>query len=161
LDDILDFSKLEAGKLEIEAVPFDLHRLLGDVARLMRPRAEEKGLTLPLGIAPGLPVHVRADPTRLRQILLNLVSNAVKFTEQGSVSLEAAPRPGGALFIVADTGIGMSEEATTTLFAEFTQGDGSIARRFGGTGLGLAISRRLIELMHGDISVDSVPGRGS
>ncbi|MBF0304075.1 MAG: response regulator, partial [Alphaproteobacteria bacterium] len=166
LDDILDFSKLEAGKLDIESVPFDLHRLLGSVVGLMESRAGDKGLALVLDIAPELAAPVAGDPTRLRQILLNLIGNAVKFTDQGAVTVRALP--GGVRdgvptvrFEIADTGIGIGEAARTRLFTTFAQADGTIARRFGGTGLGLAICKRLVDLMGGEIGVDSVERQGS
>lgn len=161
LDDILDFSKLEAGKLSIEAMPLDLPLLMTRVGELMRPRAEDKGLSLTLSLAPDLPRAIHADPTRLRQILLNLIGNAVKFTESGGVSIQATAQDGRLSVAVADTGIGMSPEVQARLFSEFTQGDGTIARRFGGTGLGLAICRQLATLMGGTIGVDSQPGQGS
>jgi signal transduction histidine kinase/DNA-binding NarL/FixJ family response regulator len=161
LDEILDFSKLEAGKLTIEEVPLDLPLLLSKVAELMRPRAEDKGLTLALTLDPAVPAAIRADPTRLRQILLNLIGNAVKFTETGGIQVRVEVRSGRLVIEVADTGIGIPAEMQARLFTEFTQGDGSIARRFGGTGLGLAICRQLAELMGGDIAVDSAPGQGS
>jgi signal transduction histidine kinase/ActR/RegA family two-component response regulator len=161
LDDILDFSKLEAGKLSIEAVPFELPLLMSKVTELMRPRAEDKGLTLTLALDPSVPAAVRADPTRLRQILLNLIGNAVKFTETGGIQVRMTAPNSRLVIEIADSGIGIPPEVQARLFSEFTQGDGSIARRFGGTGLGLAICRRLTELMGGSISVDSAPGRGS
>ncbi|MBF0394715.1 MAG: response regulator, partial [Alphaproteobacteria bacterium] len=161
LNDILDLSKLEAGRLDIEILPFDLARLLESVVDLMAPRAREKGLTLELRLAPGLPAHVRADPSRLRQVLLNLIGNAVKFTERGGVTVSVEARHQRIRFQVTDTGIGIPKEGRTRLFTQFFQADRSIARRFGGTGLGLAISKRLAELMGGEIGVESEVGRGS
>ncbi len=166
LNDILDFSKLESGKLALESVVFDLPRLVDSVLTLMRSRADEKGLALSAEIAPGVPRHVAGDPTRLRQVLLNLVGNAVKFTERGAVAVTVTvPSFGGRQLVlevaVRDTGIGIAEDVRGRLFSEFVQGDGSIGRRFGGTGLGLAICRRLVTLMGGDITVDSELGAGS
>jgi PAS domain S-box-containing protein len=162
LNDILDASKLEAGRMELERVAFDLPRLMASVATLMSSRATEKGLELRAEIAPELPRHLMGDPTRLRQVLLNLVSNAIKFTESGSVTIVAAPAADGGLRLsVSDTGIGIAPEAQSRLFGEFFQADSSISRRFGGTGLGLAICRRIVTLMEGAIALDSAPDRGS
>ncbi|HSV28030.1 MAG TPA: ATP-binding protein [Candidatus Omnitrophota bacterium] len=165
LNDILDFSKLEAGKLELETVTFDPRRLVDGVVDLMRSRAEEKRLSLAVTVDPSVPAWLAGDPTRLRQILLNLVGNAVKFTDAGGVTVRLAAEPGDRRVklrvAVGDTGIGIPPEALKRLFTPFSQVDGTIARRFGGTGLGLAICRRLVELMGGDISVDSAPGQGS
>ncbi|MGE5545939.1 MAG: ATP-binding protein [Solirubrobacterales bacterium] len=161
LDDILDFSKLEAGKLDIESRPFDARRVVGDVITLMRSRAGEKGLSLQVDTDAALPPLVEGDSGRLRQVLLNLVGNAVKFTETGGVTVTVTAAGGMARFTVKDTGIGIAPEAMDKLFSAFTQADGSITRRFGGTGLGLAISRRLVETMGGEIGVDSTPGQGS
>ncbi|MBW7850927.1 MAG: response regulator [Rhodospirillales bacterium] len=166
LNDVLDFSKLEADRVELERVPFDLSRVIADVKALTAGRAAEKGLSLEIRLHEDLPHHLVGDPTRLRQVLLNLASNAVKFTERGGIVIAAVPveRHGQALvvrFSVADTGIGMTEEVRTQLFTEFTQADATIARRYGGTGLGLAICKRIIGLMDGTIGVDSAPGAGS
>ncbi|AVM73395.1 ATP-binding protein [Magnetospirillum gryphiswaldense] len=166
LNDILDFSKLESGKLDIEELPFDLPALIGGVVELMRARAEEKGLSISVHYGAGVPGVIRADPTRLRQVLLNLVGNAIKFTEMGGVHLElrVERRDGDDLilrFAVRDTGIGIPAEALTRLFAAFSQVDSSINRRFGGTGLGLVICQRLVNLMGGSIEVDSVEGYGT
>ncbi|WP_431854709.1 PAS domain S-box protein [Azospirillum sp.] len=166
LNDILDMSKLEAGRLELESVDLDLTRLVGSVAALMSSRAAEKGLTLDTRVAPGTRRFVRGDPTRLRQVLLNLVSNAVKFTERGGVTIAVDDAPAetesrGVRFTVTDTGIGVPDAVRPHLFTEFFQGDSSITRRFGGTGLGLAICRRIVGLMGGEIGVDSRPGGGS
>jgi CheY-like chemotaxis protein/HPt (histidine-containing phosphotransfer) domain-containing protein len=167
INDILDVSKLEAGKVALETIDFDMTELVGGVAGLLRPRAQEKGIALDVAIDPEVRGGFAGDPTRLRQILLNLVGNAVKFTEQGSVAVRVAPRPSRRKgltrlrFEIADTGIGMSKDVAATLFHKFNQGDTSITRRFGGTGLGLAISRQLAELMGGRIGVKSAPGRGS
>ncbi len=161
LDDILDFSKIEAGKLSLEEIPFALRPLVDGIAALMRVRAEEKGLSFAVRVGASVPTHIRGDPARLRQVLLNLVGNAIKFTEKGGVELAGDAAGGLLLFTVADTGIGIPRDAQAQLFEEFAQLDGTIARRFGGTGLGLAICRRLVGLMGGAITVDSEPGRGS
>jgi PAS domain S-box-containing protein len=170
LNDILDFSKLDAGRLGLECVDLDLKRLIASVAALMSSRAMEKGLTLETRMAPDARRFVRGDPTRLRQVLLNLVSNAIKFTERGGITLtvEAADGPGSGpagnwdvRFTVTDTGIGVPEAVQPQLFTEFFQADSSISRRFGGTGLGLAICKRIVGLMDGRIGVDSRPGTGS
>ncbi len=166
LDDILDLSKLDSGRFDIEARAFDLRRLAGSVCDMVKVRADEKGLLLVRAFDPGLPPFVRSDPTRLRQVLSNLLGNAVKFTRQGSVRLAISPtgrRDGREVvrFEVEDTGIGIAAESRDRLFRDFSQVDASVARNFGGTGLGLAISKRLVELMGGRIGVHSEPGRGS
>ncbi len=158
---VLDLSKLEAGKLALARRDFDLRRLVDSVAALMASRAEEKGLSLTVEVAPELPGHLHGDPDRLRQVLLNLVGNAVKFTETGGIVIAAAPAGGLVRFSVCDTGIGLSAAACERLFQSYVQADVSISERFGGTGLGLSISRRLVELMGGAIGVESAPGRGS
>ncbi|HQR72461.1 MAG TPA: response regulator [Burkholderiaceae bacterium] len=167
INDILDFSKIEAGKLELEAVDFNLRTLVEDVFELLAPRAHQKRLELASSIEPSVPTIVRGDPMRLRQVLTNLVGNAIKFTEAGevvvSVSCEtqspaATPR---VAFEVRDSGIGMRPEALERLFTVFMQADQSMSRRYGGTGLGLAISKQLVELMGGRITVDSRFGEGS
>jgi signal transduction histidine kinase/DNA-binding response OmpR family regulator len=169
ISDILDFSKIEAGKLELEDLDFDLHQTVGDVAELMAERTHGKGLELICRVADDVPTRVRGDPGRLRQVLTNLVANAVKFTHQGEVVITAVraeglpPGPDTAVvrFSVRDTGIGISEEAKAGLFRAFFQADGTTTRRYGGTGLGLAISWQLVELMRGHIGVESAPGYGS
>jgi signal transduction histidine kinase/CheY-like chemotaxis protein len=167
INDILDVSKLEAGKVEIEAIDFDLVDTVESAISLFGPKASEKGIELGVLIEPAARAGFRGDPTRLRQILLNLVGNAVKFTEEGSVSVEVGMMPprGSGLqrvrFTIADTGIGMSEESRAKLFQKFTQVDGSITRRFGGTGLGLAVAKQLVELMGGEIGVETALGQGS
>ena len=170
LDDILDTSRLEAGRMTIETAPMDLLALLSDIESLMRPLAEGKGLRLHFEVHPSLPARVRADPTRLRQVLFNLMSNAIKFTERGSVRLlvqpldgppPAADAPQSWSFVVEDTGIGIDAATLARLFNRFSRADESRSRRFGGTGLGLEISRALARLMDGDITVSSVPGQGS
>ncbi|MCP5142984.1 MAG: PAS domain S-box protein [Chromatiales bacterium] len=166
INDILDFSKIEAGKVEMEVVPFGLRRTLEALVHLFRPQAEEKGLGLNLVLAERCPENLAGDALRLRQILLNLLGNALKFTEHGSVTVRAECEPAGAGLVrlrlsVEDTGIGIEEGSRGRLFGAFSQADGSTTRRYGGTGLGLAISRRLAELMGGHLDYDSQPGRGS
>ncbi len=162
INDILDFSKIEAGKLEIETLDFDLYQAVEDVVQLMAPRAHAKKLELACRIDDRLPAATRGDPYRLRQVLTNLLANAVKFTESGEVVVTVGMNDDGRLHIsVRDTGIGIADDAKKRLFSPFAQADGSTTRRFGGTGLGLAISRHLVDLMHGEIGVDSVPGQGS
>ncbi len=166
LNDLLDLSKIEAGHLEMEQLEFDLDEVLDRVASMVGQKAEEKGLELVYALPPRLPRRLVGDPTRLGQVLLNLVSNAVKFTERGEVVVSVAPseREEHAVrlaFEVRDTGIGLRPEDAERLFRPFTQADSSTTRRFGGTGLGLAISRRLVEMMGGEIGVESEPGRGS
>ncbi|TCJ13030.1 response regulator [Parasulfuritortus cantonensis] len=167
INDILDFSKIEAGRLGLDPIAFDLRRSVYDVARLLMPRAAEKGLELVVGYDEGCPVQVLGDAGRVRQVLLNLAGNAVKFTEHGHVLIEvhceAEPNGDriGVRIAVSDTGIGIPHEVQERLFESFTQADSSMSRRYGGTGLGLAISRRLIGLMGGEIGLDSEPGRGS
>jgi signal transduction histidine kinase/DNA-binding NarL/FixJ family response regulator len=166
LNDILDYSKLEAGRLDIESVDFDLNRVVEAVVALLGSKAGEKGIQLDAQVSPGIPRWLKGDPTRLRQVLLNLVGNAIKFTDAGGVTIrvEDRGRRDGAVdvhFAVVDTGIGISEEAKAKLFGSFSQADSSITRRFGGTGLGLAISKRIVSLMGGTIGVDSEVGRGS
>ncbi|MFZ4409901.1 MAG: response regulator, partial [Paracraurococcus sp.] len=163
INDILDISKLEAGRVELEEVDFDLVSLVEDCATLLAPRAAEKQIDVSVFVDPALPGHMRGDPTRLRQVLLNLISNAVKFTATGSVAVQAVPDAvaGSVRFEVRDTGIGIAPEVQARLFDNFSQADSSITRQYGGTGLGLAISRQLVQLMAGRIAMDSVPGRGS
>ena len=161
IDDILDFSKIEAGRLEIETIPVDPRTVVESVGELLAGRAEQRGIGLITDIDPAMPKSVEADPTRIRQILLNLGGNAVKFTERGHVRITAAVADGRLVVEVADSGIGMSPEQCGKLFQPFQQADTSTSRRFGGTGLGLSICRRLVDLMAGDISVSSVAGEGS
>lgn len=169
LNDILDYSKLEAGKIDIEAIDFDLRNAIEDAVALMSSKAGEKGIHLAAEIDGDLPRYYRGDPGRLRQVLLNLIGNAVKFTDKGGVSVTvrraATPEAGGEIVRlrvgIRDTGIGISKEAQARLFGSFVQADSSISRRFGGTGLGLAISRRIVNAMGGDIGVESAPGAGS
>jgi signal transduction histidine kinase/DNA-binding response OmpR family regulator/HPt (histidine-containing phosphotransfer) domain-containing protein len=164
INDILDFSKIEAGKLALERQPFDLGDCMEGVIDLVSGRASHKDLELLLDIPPGVPRHVVGDVSRLRQVVINLVDNAVKFTTQGEVlvSVRAARDVPGVLeFSVRDTGIGISHEQMSRLFQAFGQADTSTTRVYGGTGLGLAITRRLVELMGGQLRVDSQPGQGS
>ena len=162
--DVLDFSKIEAGRLELSVERFDLWQLGEDVVRQFAPQAYQRGLHLGCSIDRSAPHVVEGDPSRLRQILMNLLGNAVKFTERGSVRLRLSPDPDGeshVRFEVEDTGVGFDPSAVPDLFRPFTQADNTVERRFGGTGLGLAISQRLIDLMGGRIGVTSVPGQGS
>ncbi|MFN7087389.1 MAG: ATP-binding protein [Burkholderiales bacterium] len=166
INDILDFSKVEAGKLELETVDFNPKTLAKDLLTPFGPTAMKKCLALTLVVADDVPDHVRGDPGRLRQILNNLIGNALKFTERGEVAVNItreAGNPGAARlrFEVRDTGIGMNEETIANLFAPFFQGDASTSRRYGGTGLGLSISQRLARLMGGALAVESRPGAGS
>jgi signal transduction histidine kinase/CheY-like chemotaxis protein/HPt (histidine-containing phosphotransfer) domain-containing protein len=166
VDDILDYSKVEAGKLELEKVGFNLRELMFNVQRLLDKPAEAKGLALRIVVDDDVRASVRGDPVRLRQILTNLVGNAIKFTEKGGVSVRISRRADTAthhelLFAVRDTGIGLAPDAAARLFHPFTQADASVTRRYGGTGLGLTICKKLVELMNGKIGVRSEPGRGS
>jgi len=166
LNDILDFSKIEAGKLDLEQVPFDLAQVMDDVAGQIGVNAADKGLELLFVEPPGLPKALVGDPSRLRQVLLNLGSNAVKFTPRGEVviAIELERHDAGGVqlrFSVRDTGIGMNEEQRQRLFQPFTQADASMSRRFGGTGLGLTISQRLVRMMGGELAVRSSAGQGS
>src|SRR5438132_1654814 len=166
LNDILDYSKIEAEHLELEAIPFDLPKVVHATATLLAVRAREKHLELTVDVQSDVPHLVRGDPTRVRQVLMNLIGNAIKFTEEGEVDVSAtvAGHHGdrtSVRFRVRDTGIGISEPQRATIFDEFTQADASMTRRYGGTGLGLAISRRLVALMDGQLTVTSEVGRGS
>jgi two-component system sensor histidine kinase/response regulator len=166
INDLLDFSKIEAGKLELENVDMDLRRTIEDVVDLLAERAHEKGLELACSIPADLATHVKGDPLRLGQVLTNLVGNAIKFTEQGAVVIRVAAVEDGAKravmrFEVSDTGVGISPEAQTRIFEEFSQADGSTTRKHGGSGLGLAISKQLVEMMGGSIHVESALGTGS
>jgi PAS domain S-box-containing protein len=166
VNDILDFSKIEAGKLVLENVDFDLRKVVEEAAELLSTQALAKNLELVTSVPPDIPVAVHGDPGRLRQVLVNLLGNAVKFTEEGDVSVAVRAEQLGAdemvlRFSVKDTGIGISHEARSRLFQSFSQADGSTTRKYGGTGLGLAISKRLVGLMNGEIGVESEPGRGS
>ena len=166
IDDILDSSKIEAGVLELHVSDFDLRRVVDDVMRLLAPEARAKGIGLSAAVDPAVAEAVRGDPGRVRQALVNLVGNAVKFTEEGAVTVLVEPVRGAGethmvRFEVRDTGIGISADARDRLFRPFSQADSSTTRRFGGTGLGLAISRRLVEMMGGRVEVRSEEGKGS
>ncbi len=165
LNDILDLSKIEAGKLELEVAPFDIRKLAAQIRLVWSETARLKGLELVLDIDPDTPAWLSGDAARVRQILMNLVSNALKFTEAGRVTVRIAPAADdagdGIVVAVSDTGIGLSDEQRARLFTPFAQGDRTIARRFGGTGLGLAICRQLVEMMDGEIGVESVADQGS
>ena len=166
VNDILDISKLEAGKVELEEIDFSLETVVEDAVELLSPRVQQKSLEITAYLEDAARRRLRGDPTRLRQVLLNLLSNALKFTERGSISVEvtahaAAPGHTAVRIEVQDTGIGLSPEAKAKLFQKFQQADGSITRRFGGTGLGLSICRQLIKLMGGEIGVVDRSGGGS
>ncbi len=170
INDILDLSKIEAGKLEIEEIPFDLNKVLEHSVDVFATAIAGRPVELNYGIAPDLPFDLLGDPTRIRQVILNLVGNALKFTERGSVEIRVAARERGRTdtkewielqFSIRDTGIGIAPEVCSRLFDPFTQASSGTARRFGGTGLGLAISKRLSEMMGGEIWVESQPGHGS
>jgi len=171
VNDILDISKLEAGKFEIERIDFDLMATVENAVALMAPKAREKQIDLAMFVDPAARGAYRGDPTRVRQILLNLLNNAIKFTEKGGVTIQVVVKLGHVpqlddnivplRFEVADTGIGMAESVRVRLFQKFSQADSSMTRRFGGTGLGLAICKQLVELMHGEIGVTSALGVGS
>ncbi len=161
LNDILDLSKIEAGKMIIEEIPQDLRELVDDCVKALRPRAGEKQIRLAAHVAAGVPENAVLDPLRVRQILSNLMSNAVKFTEQGSVEVSLRVVDGELVFEVRDTGAGIPAEKLSVIFEEFTQADGSISRRYGGTGLGLTITRKLVEMQGGRIEVESEVGVGS
>ena len=166
LNDILDYSKIEAEHLELETIPFDLPKVVHATANLLAVRAREKHLELTVDVTPDVPHLVRGDPTRVRQVLMNLIGNAIKFTEQGEVAVSAVVAGGdtnraSVRFRVRDTGIGISEDQLASIFREFSQADASMTRRYGGTGLGLAISRKLVALMRGELTVTSEVGRGS
>jgi PAS domain S-box-containing protein len=165
VNDILDVSKIEAGQMEIEQVPFDLHDLLEDLSSLYRLRATEKSLLFRARLDPQVPQYVLADPTRLRQVLVNLLGNALKFTSTGWIGLDVRVTREEAAYVmqftVADTGIGIPTEVVPQLFTRFMQADSSTSRQFGGSGLGLAIVRQLVDLMGGTVDVRSTPGKGS
>ena len=178
INDILDFSKMEAGKVEVEELEFDLNKLVAEVITLLAKSAQKKGLELAYLIADDVPLRIKSDPLRLRQILINLLGNAIKFTEHGEVALRVrlaedqqaasmiaataeAEHAFGLHFEVSDTGIGMSADAVGNVFESFAQADRSTTRKYGGTGLGLAICKQLVALLHGEIGINSVLGQGS
>ncbi|HTK86278.1 MAG TPA: response regulator [Nitrospiraceae bacterium] len=166
LNDILDLSKVEAGYVELERIEFDLREVVDKASEIMALRAQEKDLELGCSVAPEVPVWFIGDPNRLKQILLNLIGNAIKFTEKGEVVLRVVQDPdakqSGALrFMVSDTGIGIPSEKLDGVFERFVQADSSTTRKYGGTGLGLTISKRLVELMGGQLRVESIEGKGS
>ncbi|AVT79198.1 ATP-binding protein [Rhodopseudomonas palustris] len=161
-DELLDYARVEAGKIELDAKPFALGGLIEDVAELLAPRAQARGLEIAADVDERLPARLIGDAARLRQVLLNLCGNAIKFTESGGVALIAEPGEAGELrVIVRDTGIGIAPGAQARIFREFEQADAGIARHFGGTGLGLSISDRIVAAMGGRIALDSQPGQGS
>jgi two-component system, sensor histidine kinase and response regulator len=166
VNDILDFSKIESGKLDLESIAFELHDCLSEAVKSMALAAHQKELELACRIAPEIPARLLGDPNRLRQIVVNLIGNAIKFTERGQVALEVNQESGDTQavqlhFLVSDTGIGIPKEKQARLFEKFYQADSSTTRRFGGTGLGLAICARLVEMMDGRIWVESSEGQGS
>jgi signal transduction histidine kinase/DNA-binding NarL/FixJ family response regulator len=166
INDILDFSKIEAGKLEMDCIDFDPRRIVDEVVEMLAAKAQGKGLGFFSQIAAGIPPRLRGDPDRLRQVVINLANNAIKFTPAGEVvvkvQMEGADAVHPALrFAVSDTGVGIPADRLDRLFKSFSQVDASTTRQFGGTGLGLAIAKQLVGLMQGEIGVDSVPGRGS
>ena len=166
INDMLDFSKIEAGRLELVPAEFDLREALGNTLRTLGLRAHQKGLELAGRIAPDVPDRLVGDAPRLRQVLVNLVGNAIKFTERGEVvvQVEKETEEAGDVvlrFVVADTGIGIPREKQQLIFEAFAQADGSTTREYGGTGLGLSIAAQLVDLMGGRIGVESEPGRGS
>ncbi|HEY9017189.1 ATP-binding protein [Thiomicrospira sp.] len=161
INDILDFNKLEAGRVELESEPFDLNQLIHTVIEMVKPSAQAKGIELLVEKPPGLVTYIKGDPARLRQVLLNLLGNAIKFTEKGSVTLKIMGIDHRMRFEVKDTGIGIAEDKLESLFDAFTQADASTSRKYGGTGLGLSISKKLAQAMGGDIGARSRLGVGS
>jgi signal transduction histidine kinase len=163
IEEILDFSKIEAGKLDLEARPFTVTTLVEETVELMAPRAQTKGIEIASFVDERLPLQLIGDVARLRQVLLNLVSNAIKFTEKGGVAViaEQGDDENEVRFEVRDSGIGLKDEDIARIFLDFEQADGSSTRKFGGTGLGLAISKRSVERMEGRIAVTSKQNAGS
>lgn len=168
IENILDFSKIEAGKLELDCIPFDLPETLEETVRVFLPNMKESGVRLSIQLTPGIPRYVMGDRVRVRQILLNLIGNAVKFTHKGCIhvlveEMRETASPGYARIKIAvkDTGIGIPTEKLQIIFDKFSQADASTTRKYGGTGLGLSICRQLVQMMHGDIAVESMPGVGS
>ncbi len=162
INDVLDYSKIEAGRMTVEQIDFDLRSVCEEIPAILQAAVAERGLSMSLIYDAALPRYLRGDPVRIRQVLLNLAGNAVKFTERGAIRLEVARLdPDHIKVSVTDTGIGITKEQLDRLFQRFTQADSSITRRYGGTGLGLAISKTLVDLMGGRIGAESVPGTGS
>src|SRR6266700_2095571 len=163
IEELLDYSKIEAGKIDLEHRPFQLAALIEDITELLAPRAQAKDLEIAAYVDDRLPVEVLGDAARLRQVLLNLAGNAIKFTATGGVALIVEPGiwPDEISFLVRDTGIGIAPEAQERIFREFEQADDRIARSYGGTGLGLSISERIVKRMGGRITLESKPGEGS
>jgi two-component system sensor histidine kinase/response regulator len=166
LNDILDFSKMEAGKLELDNLSFDLRKSLGEVVKTMAIKAQQKGLEFIFDVPPEVPATVFGDPSRLRQILVNLIGNSIKFTERGEIEVKIRPEAhSGEVtrlhFTVRDTGIGIPAEKQQKIFEAFSQADSSTTRKYGGTGLGLTITTKLVSLMGGKIWVESEYGKGS
>lgn len=165
LNDILDFSKIEAGEMALENVAFNIRHTVEEIVSLIKNQAEDKNIELTYNFAPSVPEYAMSDSTRIRQILTNLISNAIKFTQEGSISIDVSTKLSGTkptlYFRVEDTGIGIPKDKLEAIFLKFTQADESTARRFGGTGLGLTISKTLVEMMGGQIGVDSILGEGS
>jgi CheY-like chemotaxis protein len=161
INDILDFSKIEAGEMSLEKLAFDPAKVVRDTLDLMQPSVQDKDVSLEISVVKPLPLQLLNDPTRLRQVLLNLVGNALKFTKRGKVTVELHADPDKLVFEVKDSGIGMSGAVIAGLFEPFRQADGSITRKFGGTGLGLVICKSLIEKMGGHLCVTSREGKGS
>jgi CheY-like chemotaxis protein len=165
INDILDLSKIESGRFTLEQIPFDLEDLVEGTLEMMAPRAHKKGVGLFARIAPDTPLSLLGDPTRLQQVMINLLGNAVKFTQRGEIVMNVAPERVSDVahlrFDVSDTGIGIPAEKLDAIFEDFTQADSSTTRRFGGTGLGLGIARRLVECMGGSLRVSSTVDQGS
>lgn len=163
INDILDYSKLSAGKLKIEHIPVHLHRELNSLIHLFDHQVKERSITLKLDIAPDVPEIISSDPVRIKQVLINLISNAIKFTEKGGVTIRVSKKANSTycLFEVIDSGIGLNTDQKSKLFIDFSQVDQSVTRKFGGTGLGLAISKKLVEMMNGEIGVESEINLGS
>src|SRR5262249_38486805 len=163
INDVLDLSKIEAGKMNVEKASMSLHSLVTLVVDTLRPLAEDKSLSLTSSIGQGVPVFITSDEHKLRQILINLIGNGIKFTERGGVRMDVtfAQDPATISFAIIDTGIGIPADSLDRIFEEFRQGDGSTTRKYGGTGLGLTISKKMAELMGGTLVVSSEPSKGS
>jgi signal transduction histidine kinase len=161
VNEILNFSKLEAGRVTIENIPYSVSKILDEVRSLYLPQAQQKGLALEVNVENSVPAEVMGDPTKISQSLMNLVSNALKFTSRGGIEMAAEVVDHKLRFSVTDTGIGVPTQARPTLFTAFTQADATMTRKYGGTGLGLAIVKQYIELMGGEVGFISDDGRGS